>query len=533
MRVFVMENDALFADHRFGQSPIVVGSGDDCAIKLPDWRLAPQHIRLVPQPGGGWSVEPLQASVPIRINGAAVDGSHPLKDLDEIALGSYVLKVYMTLDGPEPPRRAGAPRREEFLLPLGGFVRNYGGELKVPMERAAEFATQACQLAAEKQINTIAEQILARAVSAFDASAACAVIRQRTATGLDSRWAVDAKRRPIDPPALAGRLYERCTRHLSRICLPDAETPGVQTALATPLVGSRNSVLGMLYVERAAGAPPFDGAALDLLAALAAAAAPAVERALVATATARAEVVDHAQVVGRATQDALTPRALPTWPELDIAAYRRPGAHRARDFYDVLRLANHTAALLVARVEAPGAMLPRLISELRAAYRVSCLHADAPHVFVRAINWLLGDPHAGWAIDAACVWLLPATGALRYCVAGADISLGVIGGRGEPRELEPCGFPPVARQRGFAYVSRPERLDAGETLTLITDGADLLKNPAGAAFGRKRVAECLCDTAGMSVPKMLADLVTELDEFAAGGPTPEDLTVLLAQRSAG
>src|SRR5207302_4199123 len=123
------------------------------------------------------------------------------------------------------------------------------------------------------------------------------------------------------------------------------------------------------------GHASFGPADLDLLSAFAATIAPWLRRALAPPAPPPArDAIAAAGGIAQAVQESIAPRAMPNWPGLQVALYRRPGSVNCCDLYDLLRLGTGTAAFLMARVNARGATLPRLLAETRAAFRTSALH---------------------------------------------------------------------------------------------------------------------------------------------------------------
>lgn len=523
----------MIADRHFGDEIIIVGSGAGCSIQLPEYRIKEQHLRIVPGAESTWTVELLDRGVPTLLNGVVIQEPHVIKDMDEIGVDVYSLKVYMSMDGRESARApaAAAPAsRILTALPVGGFVRKLSGALRLASERVHELAALTTELAALTQTGAVMDRALAQAMQWFGADVGCFCVRQRTGAAMELVRAVDANGNPVGQPPWAKRLHERCMRHLERVCIPEIDSAGGESLMAVPVVDSTGGVLGMIFVQSASGRPAYDGDALDNLTAFASALAGPLERTLRAAASAQAELVESEHIIARQVQDALTIPAMPAWTDVHVAAYRRPGTARCRDGYDVLRLANKTVALLAARVDATGAMLPRLMTEVRAAFRSSCLHADAPHVVARTVNWLVFDPHGRWSLDLFCAWLTPGSASLKYCVAGEGLSAGVVSARGDWRGLSNEDAPSIGKSRGFAYGLHSGTIEVGEVLAVATDGADSFVSGAGEKFTRTRLIESLCDTAGMAVNLMLTDLVRELDAHAQVGGCPDDITVLLARR---
>ncbi|MFO0973696.1 MAG: SpoIIE family protein phosphatase [Phycisphaerae bacterium] len=526
MRIFVLENDAMMMDRTFGPQPILIGSSGDCTVVLPDAQVAARHLRLVPNGAGDWSLQLVDTRTPVKLNGTAISEGQRIKDRDEIAVGRYVLKVYLSMEGASGTLRAA---RRDDGLPAGAILVSHAGTASIPISKLSEAAQLAMELSGLATVELVMERALPATLAAFHASAGTICARVRTAAGLEVVRSVDARGRPTDPQPNVAKMHERCQRTQYRVCVPDAETLGVSSLMAVPILGAKGAVIGMLYVESQASDVRYDGTALDGLTAWAAAIAGPLERAIHGVVVARQEMADRELTTARAVQDALTVRGMPHWPDLQVAALRRPGAARVRDVYDLLRLANRTVALVVARIDAPPTMLARLMSEVRAAFRVSSLHADAPHVLARAINWLVHEGAVAWTVELATAWIMPASGVVKYCVAGSENWLGKIAD-GDWHRFDAVEMPAIGKSRGFAYTSSTESLAPGEPLVMMTDGFETLTSASGERFGRRGVVECLRDTAGMAINTQLADVARELDEFVVGGAAPDDATIVVAAR---
>lgn len=69
----------------------VVGRSRDCDVIVDDSSVSRRHAELRPS-GDGWTVEDLQSTNGVRVNGRAVHGSHPLLSGDRLELGSAELR---------------------------------------------------------------------------------------------------------------------------------------------------------------------------------------------------------------------------------------------------------------------------------------------------------------------------------------------------------------------------------------------------------------------------------------------------------
>lgn len=535
MRMFVFKSGSLISDHRFDQQQVTIGSAENCTLRLEDPRISPKHACLAPAGSGKWVLQAFESEHSIVVNHATVRGEKELRDLDEIVMGSFTLKVYLGADqrsGSVDAQAGTTPkaRRESFAPPPGSIVRPHADTIVLSPRRMREYADAAIELSALGDLPALLDSVLTRAAALQPFGTASVRVFHRSQTGLELSRSADARGRPVEAPTLAALLAEFCTHHLEGVCLPEVQTPGIGSAAAAPLVGSRGAALGSIYID-SPDARAFDSAALDTLSGFAAAIASPIERLTQKASAARAQDADREQLLARQVQDALTLQAMPNWPEVQVAAYRRPGAQSCRDQYDVLRLANKTVAIMVSRIVGGPLLTPRVMSAAHAAFRTSGLHADAPHVFCRTLNWLMSDVRAELSIDMLCAWISPDSDTLKYCLAGEGITAGVLAGGGEWSELTASAAPAIGRVRGHAYASASHQLQAGDVLAIVTAGADTLKSSAGQPFGRTRACESLRDLAGTAINVMLADLVSELDEHATGGVTRDDLTLLLAHRS--
>ena len=222
-------------------------------------------------------------------------------------------------------------------------------------------------------------------------------------------------------------------------------------------------------------------------------------------------------------------RSVPQWPELQIAAYAKPGLKEAGDVYDIMRLPNGLAAVMIGRIHASTARAALAMAEVRSAFRIAGLHADPPHIQLKALNWLLYDEKEPCVLDVAILVTNPKTGAAEFCTGGA-IGAVVIDPRGNSRSLVDAERPAVGTTKGYEYASSSERLRVGETLALFSPGCCTTENIEGEPIGAERFQDALCDGFGQSASVALDDLVSDQAAFLKNGRPPADITILLVRR---
>ena len=90
--------------------------------------------------------------------------------------------------------------------------------------------------------------------------------------------------------------------------------------------------------------------------------------------------------------------------------------------------------------------------------------------------------------------------------------------------------PAVGVDRGFKGIARKERLRDGETLVLFTGGCATVCDESGAALGRERFVDTLCEGFDQPVGALMSELLTDLSGFLNTGRPIDDITVLLVRR---
>jgi serine phosphatase RsbU (regulator of sigma subunit) len=372
--------------------------------------------------------------------------------------------------------------------------------------------------------------ILRAMIRTFSAKRGWMGIRSEDHGPLESSLGVTDHGQPCDRPAFSEIMQQRCLGSMQYLHCAEAPAPGLRSAMAVPLI-CQSGTLGMLYVENDAGDPPFDDAAFDGFCALACSVAMPIETVIRKSLAKRQAVVGAELTIGRVTQDAVTPKALPQWTELYVAGYRLMGKERCCDYYDIVQLPDKTASAIVATIDADATALPRTMAEVRTAFRSSALHVDAPHLFARALNWLLSAGEGRVAVDLAQVWIAPATGKVQYTIVGPGVHLARVSPEGDFQWIETPRTESIGRAKVIAAELATFELAQGEALIIATDGVNKAADAKGEFFKLAGLEDSLGDGLSRTPGQALAELETDLTEFLKGGANPDDLTVVLVRRA--
>lgn len=532
MRVMVLENKKLRNVVPVDGGALSIGSSPTCTVHLPDPRISAEQAKCVQDETGSWWLEIVDASIPTCLNRAVQKGRARLRHADEIEMGIFSIRLFIdhqNLDELRKERLTELTRHHGESLPLDTITQKFENLTTVGKDQIMEATILALRLSQTDSPRELIPILLRALIRLLNARRAWVGIRRPDQRELDWEMALGVDGQPCERPVFSTYMEDRCLSKAQFLACPEVPAESVRSAMAAPLL-SQGATIGMLYVENGNENASYTREWLDVLSAIASAVAPPIETVIRKSMAKRLAVTTSEHTIARATQDAVTPRALPQWNELQVAAYRHMGSLRCCDYYDVVQLPDKTCAVIVAKLLVDGAAVTRYMSEVRAAFRSSALHCDAPHLFARSLNWLLtGDPR--YAVDLVAAWIAPASGKVNYCVAGRGVHLGVVYPDGKARKLDTKRSESIGRVKSPALELQTLDLGHGHTLGLVTSGVHLAVNAAGDKFGLSGVEEALCDALGDAPGQVLSELAADISTFLEDGNCPEDLSIMLIRRT--
>lgn len=101
---------------------------------------------------------------------------------------------------------------------------------------------------------------------------------------------------------------------------------------------------------------------------------------------------------------------------------------------------------------------------------------------------------------------------------------------GEATALEATGLP-VGIFCNEEFTSCRLKLDAGDTLFLFTDGLSESRSPLGDEYTTERLLALLCGSHELLPRQLIAASLRDLEDFCAGAPRHDDLTVMALRRA--
>jgi sigma-B regulation protein RsbU (phosphoserine phosphatase) len=304
---------------------------------------------------------------------------------------------------------------------------------------------------------------------------------------------------------------------------------GLRSILCVPLL-LKAQLTGLIYVDNRLQAGIFSPADLELLTAIAASAAIAIENArLYQLALAQGRLERELQVA-RQVQARLLPRATPEVPGWEFAARWQPALEVAGDYYDFVSLPGGRLGVVIADVTDKGMPAALFMALTRSTVRGTLAHAASPAEALASANRLLcADAANGMFVTLCCVALDPATGVAHVVNAGHNPPLWYRAA-GDDLTALPFGRMPLGVESDMTYPICEVALLPGDFLLLYTDGLTDALNPAGEDFGPARLRAALTAHRRAPAQRLLAGVVDEALAGFAGSAAPFDDVTLVAMR---
>lgn len=232
--------------------------------------------------------------------------------------------------------------------------------------------------------------------------------------------------------------------------------------------------------------------------------------------------------IARRVQARLFPQALPPLQTLDYAGVCIQARQVGGDYYDFLPLGGDRVGLVVGDICGKGIAAALLMANLQANVRSQCAVAvDQPQRLLESVNQLFCD-NTGDSVFATLFFAEYDDGLrrVRYVSCG-HLSALLLRSDETLERLEPtCTVLGLFRDWDCSVAE--ERLFAGDTLALYTDGVTESFNDAGEEFGERRLVEALRRHRELPPKDLLASIVGDVREFSPR-EQHDDITLIVAK----
>jgi sigma-B regulation protein RsbU (phosphoserine phosphatase) len=331
----------------------------------------------------------------------------------------------------------------------------------------------------------------------------------------------------IDQVALSERGYEyvRSMATDPRVQYPEeSKREGIVSMLS----------VGMRYQGKAIGAlrvytaeeQTFTPLQIDLLKAVAAQAAAAIENTRLITESIEAEQLEKQVALAGEVQQRMIPQVAPQVPGLDLAAVYVPAYTLGGDFYDFIPLPDNNIGMVIADVSGKGVPASLIMASVRAALRAQIDNVYYLYEVIRRVNLMLcRDTKESEFVTLFYGVYNAKTKRLTYCNAG----------HGPPMVLRDGKIIELASDNLVLGINPDEAyqqnfidLQSGDTLLIFTDGVTDAANFKKERFGKGRLIQAL-QAGGSSAEIVAQHVLWELRKFVGMASRTDDVTMIAAR----
>jgi len=311
----------------------------------------------------------------------------------------------------------------------------------------------------------------------------------------------------------------------------------LRSVLCVPLL-VKGKTIGVIYVDNRLQAGIFMQDDLDLLNAIAASAAIAIENArLYQLAVEKGRMEQELQMAYK-IQAGLLPESMPELSGWEFAASWKPARQVAGDYYDFIPLEAGKLGLVIADVTDKGMPAALFMAFTRSIIRASLDQNDQPVDAIRQANRLIcRESSYGFFVTLIYLQFQPDSSEVTYVSAGHNPQLWYLEPSG--RDLDPETGPvlqlgysgmPLGIEEEAQFEQRRLNCAPGDCLLLFTDGVTDAINDMGERFSLSKLQRFGQENYQAAAQNIIGALENELLDFAGQTPQFDDITIVVAKR---
>lgn len=522
------------------EGPVLgIGRSSRHPVHIPDGTISKDHAELTAR-GGQYYLRDLGSRNGTRVNGRDAKEPILLEAGDQVEIGHVMLLV------------TGEEARPRLRLSEQSMV---GTTLRLKAERILDHRVQSgkdpallLHLLAEagqllvmpRPLKENCDELLQFVEKAVPASRYILLLDQGPDTEplqIAARTRGGRADRPLAlSRSIMGRVLSECTSVLTRDAAADPRFQGqqsivaqsVQSAMAVPLFDNEK-VLGLIYVDSHDRSVTFDEEQLELLTLLANMAAVKITNARLLEADRERERIAQELATATHIQRGLLPESAPEIAGWELDGFLESCNEVGGDLYDFYLRPDGRLMFLVGDVTGKGMGAALLMSSFLASARVLYdTYADPADLASRLGAMLHRTTDRKRFVTGFIGCLDLATGTLHYVNAGHPSPL--LASAAGVRELE-SGGPPFGVLPDFPYAAASTVLAPGEVFAVFTDGIPEAQR-GEELYDDERVRAAVAEEyAAPDLSTVRGRLLTRVDEFLAGGPRTDDITLVLIRRT--
>lgn len=255
-----------------------------------------------------------------------------------------------------------------------------------------------------------------------------------------------------------------------------------------------------------------------------------------AQAAAQRERINREIEIAREVQQRLFPQSIPRIPGLSLAGMCRPALGVGGDYYDLIEFDDGRIGLAIGDVSGKGISAALLMASLRASLRGMTLegHSDLAKTMSQVNRLVYEASSQNRYATFFFATYSPSACEIRYVNAGHNPPVLL---KAAPHDAMHAlrlevgglviGLLPLAQ-----YEEQPVQLEPGDILLAYTDGISEAMTTADEEWGEERMIEAAHAARHGSADEILQAIFQAADEFTAGAPQHDDMTLLVMKLDA-
>ena len=546
MELLISGPEGLSNTVELRKTSLSIGRSADNDLAFPEdpW-LSRYHLSFE-RYQNGWFVKDCDSRNGTVVNAATLKGPHRLQPGDRIYAGHLTIQVQdRAADGkkqiisfvPQTDEKSTGEATivtslERVLRKTGKSDQQLAGTSLSTARTVRALIRAGQELAGHQPLQELFPSILNLALSAVEAKRGVILtfengdltVRASQGEGFSISTAVRDR-----------VIREKCSLVISDAQLDDALKQQksivlhrVRSMMAVPLQ-TRDSVIGLIYVDNGAVLRPFSQEDLDLLTVMANVAAIRIDHALLAIVEQTEKLIELELAQASEIQKNFLPPEAPSFPGYDLAGYNLPCRTVGGDYYDFLPYKDGRLGLVVGDVSGKGLPAALLMSNLQARVQMLAETAPDPASAVTTLNRNLAQrAHVGKFITFFYAVLDTATGNLQYSNAGHNRPI-LLRPDGRIEELSRSGMV-MGILESIQYELGEITLEPGAMLALFSDGVTEASTAKGEEFGDKGLARFLETHKEKPCAEILTELVGHVRDWCGTTSLADDFTIVLLRR---
>ena len=518
-----------------------IGRSSASELSFPeDAGLSRQHFAFESE-GESWSVRDLGSKNGTFVNNIPLKAKLILKPGDRITAGHLV--IVFEPDSADPAKGvvvfegsdSNSPTTSTVVTSLEGALSNQtmaiqagGPKTSAPMQALIRAGQE---LSENRPLAELFPVILDLAIQAVNA--------QRGVLLISEGDSLAPKAHKGEGFRISSGVRDRVLKEKCSILVRDAQMDDafkgrmsiveqkVRTMMAVPLQ-TKERIIGLIYVDSPFVLREFTKDDLSLLTVMANVAAIRIENARLAEIEQNERIMQRDLSQAAEIQGRMLPDKAPTVPGVDLAGFNVPCRTVGGDYFDFFPYPDGRVGLALGDVSGKGMPASLMMMALHA--RVQVLAEDTGNLggFMTRLNkaTCAKCPANRFITFFFCVFD-PKTGELTFANAGHNPPI-VIRASGETEMLKDggcvLGILPIA-----PYSEMRIQLQKGDMLVLYSDGVTEANDVNQNEYDEDRFIEVLKKHRTEPAAEIVKAVTKSLNEFAAGAPQADDITLVVAK----